>query len=67
MQHPSNIFFAIATQAMIWNQRLISLWRTKPQLLINTASFVAVTGAATPQIAYTARKGGELSAKYSLL
>ncbi|HXV44968.1 MAG TPA: glucose 1-dehydrogenase, partial [Anaerolineae bacterium] len=29
--------------------------------IINTASFVAVVGAATPQIAYTASKGGVLS------
>src|SRR5205807_838180 len=29
--------------------------------IINTASFVALMGAATPQIAYTASKGGELS------
>src|SRR5438105_11663779 len=29
--------------------------------IINTASFVAVMGAATPQIAYTASKGGVLS------
>src|SRR5215831_3863980 len=29
--------------------------------LINTASFVALMGAATPQIAYTASKGGVLS------
>ena len=29
--------------------------------IINTASFVALVGAATPQIAYTASKGGVLS------
>lgn len=29
--------------------------------VINTASFVALMGAATPQIAYTASKGGVLS------
>ena len=29
--------------------------------IINTASFVAVLGAATPQLAYTASKGGVLS------
>ena len=28
--------------------------------IINTASFVAIMGAATPQIAYTASKGGVL-------
>src|SRR5688572_25051972 len=29
--------------------------------IINTASFVAILGAATPQLAYTASKGGVLS------
>ena len=29
--------------------------------IINTASFVAVLGAATPQLAYTASKGGVLA------
>ncbi len=29
--------------------------------IINTASFVALLGAATPQLAYTASKGGVLS------
>jgi len=35
--------------------------RAKGGSIINTASFVAILGAATPQLAYTASKGGVLS------
>lgn len=38
-----------------------ALKRTGGGSIINTASFVAVLGAATPQLAYTASKGGVLS------
>lgn len=38
-----------------------ALLRSGGGSIINTASFVAVMGAATPQIAYTASKGGVLS------
>jgi len=38
-----------------------ALMRAGGGSIINTASFVAVMGAATPQIAYTASKGGVLS------
>jgi NAD(P)-dependent dehydrogenase (short-subunit alcohol dehydrogenase family) len=38
-----------------------ALRRTGGGSIINTASFVALVGAATPQIAYTASKGGVLS------
>jgi len=33
----------------------------QPGSIINTASFVAVTGSATSQISYTASKGGVLA------
>lgn len=38
-----------------------ALQRAKGGSVINTASFVAIMGAATPQIAYTASKGGVLA------
>ncbi|HEV2722839.1 MAG TPA: glucose 1-dehydrogenase [Thermoanaerobaculia bacterium] len=38
-----------------------ALLRAGGGAIINTASFVAIVGAATPQIAYTASKGGVLS------
>ena len=67
---------AVATEEEIWDKTLeINLkgvfWGCKfgiPALrrsgggsVINTASFVAIMGAATPQIAYTASKGGVLA------
>ena len=38
-----------------------AMWRSGGGSIINTASFVASMGAATPQIAYTASKGAVLS------
>ena len=37
------------------------LRKSKSASVINTASFVAILGAATPQLAYTASKGGVLA------
>jgi len=67
---------AVSTSEHIWNQTLAvnltgvflgckygipALRRTGGGSIINTASFVALMGAATPQIAYTASKGGVLA------
>ncbi len=67
---------AVTTSEEVWNRTLDinlrgvflgckfgipALQRTGGGSIINTASFVAVMGAATPQIAYTASKGGVLA------
>ncbi len=67
---------AIATEEDVWDLTMAvnlkgvflgckygipALRRTGGGSIINTASFVALVGAATPQLAYTASKGGVLS------
>jgi NAD(P)-dependent dehydrogenase (short-subunit alcohol dehydrogenase family) len=67
---------AESTSEQVWNQTLdvnlkgvflgckygiAALKRSGGGSVINTASFVALVGAATPQIAYTASKGGVLA------
>jgi NAD(P)-dependent dehydrogenase (short-subunit alcohol dehydrogenase family) len=67
---------AVATEEDIWDLTMAinlkgvflgckygipALQRTGGGSVINTASFVAILGAATPQIAYTASKGGVLA------
>ena len=67
---------AIATEEAIWDRTMEvnlkgvflgckygipALQRAGGGSVINTASFVAILGAATPQIAYTASKGGVLA------
>jgi NAD(P)-dependent dehydrogenase (short-subunit alcohol dehydrogenase family) len=67
---------AVATEEWVWDRTLAinakgvflgckygipALRRAGGGSIINTASFVAVLGAATPQIAYTASKGAVLS------
>jgi NAD(P)-dependent dehydrogenase (short-subunit alcohol dehydrogenase family) len=67
---------AVSTSLEVWEQTLAinlrgvflgckygipALRRTGGGSIINTASFVALMGAATPQVAYTASKGGVLA------
>jgi len=67
---------AVATEEAIWDRTMAinlkgvffgckfgipALRRSGGGVIINTASFVAVVGAATPQLAYTASKGGVLA------
>jgi NAD(P)-dependent dehydrogenase (short-subunit alcohol dehydrogenase family) len=67
---------AMATEEEVWDQTMAvnlkgvflgckygipALQRAGGGSVINTASFVAIIGAATPQIAYTASKGGVLA------
>ena len=67
---------SVATEEAVWDQTMSvnlkgvflgckygvpALRRAGGGSIINTASFVAVLGAATPQIAYTASKGGVLA------
>lgn len=67
---------AVATEEMVWDLTMAinlkgvffgckygipALRRAGGGSVINTASFVALLGAATPQIAYTASKGGVLA------
>lgn len=67
---------AVATSESVWDQTIAinlkgvflgckygipALRRAGGGVVINTASFVALLGAATPQIAYTASKGGVVS------
>ena len=67
---------AVATEEEVWDRTMAinlkgvffgckygvpALRRSGGGAIINTASFVAVMGAATPQLAYTASKGGVLA------
>ena len=65
---------AMQTSEAVWDLAMninlkglsgMPVWHSCPQRrggsIINTASFVAVLGAATPQLAYTASKGGVLA------
>ncbi len=67
---------AVATDEAIWDRTMAinlkgvffgckygvpALRRNGGGVIVNTASFVAVVGAATPQLAYTASKGGVLA------
>jgi len=67
---------AVATEEAVWDRTMAinlkgvflgckfgvpTLRRNGGGVIINTASFVAVVGAATPQLAYTASKGGVLA------
>lgn len=67
---------AVGTEEAIWDRTMAinlkgvffgckygvpALRRNGGGVIINTASFVAVVGAATPQLAYTASKGGVLA------
>ncbi|MDG2307621.1 MAG: glucose 1-dehydrogenase [Candidatus Binatia bacterium] len=67
---------AVSTEEAIWDRTMAinlkgvffgckfgvpALRRNGGGVIINTASFVAVVGAATPQLAYTASKGGVLA------
>lgn len=67
---------AVSTEEEIWDRTMAinlkgvflgckygvpALRRNGGGVIINTASFVAVVGAATPQLAYTASKGGVLA------
>ena len=72
---------AINTEEAVWNLTMIvnlkgvflgckygipALRRAGGGALVNTASFVALLGAATPQLAYTASKGGVLALTHEL-